>query len=334
MDIDVFTPNDLPTVMRTLRTALRVDGALDAREQLFLDTYARIAKTASPKRDPLPLHPDQVAIVGAHQRKRLVQLSALAVLHSRPLRADSIAFLKMLADRLDAHDPVIDVIDAIHQGRPLKARLLAMRRVMRVMLKEAYLAEGAMGVIRVFAAVWLKAPVNRNLMTKYKRLGMLPEGTLGREYWKFMVQEGFNFPGEPAGIPATISYHDIAHVLAGHEATPRGEIQQGSFQGGNRREDGFFFIQMAVVHFHQGVVVTPATPATVDLFDAEKVLWAIHRGASCNVDLTHQWNYWDLMPLSLDEARARIALLPKLHTTPPQRRDRAATRPAACRPCA
>ena len=36
------------------------------------------------------------------------------------------------------------------------------------------------------------------------------------------------------------------HVLAGHEATPLGEIQQGSFQGGNRRQDGFFFIQFVL----------------------------------------------------------------------------------------
>ncbi len=313
MDIDVFRKADLPTVMRTLRTALRTDGALDANERLFLDTFARITGFERPQRDPLPLHPDETVLVeGAHQRKRLVQLSALAVLLSRPMRADSLDFLKTLAQVLGAYDPVIDVIDAIHQGRPVKARLLAMRRMMRVLLKEAYLAEGAMGVVRVFAAMLLKAPVNRNLMVKFKRLGLLPEGTLGREYWKFMVREGFNFPGEPAGIPATISYHDIAHVLAGHEATPPGEIQQASFQGGNRREDGFFFIQMAVVHFHQGVVITPATPAAVDLFAPDKVLWAIHRGARCNVDMTHQWNYWDLMPLPLDEARARVALLPKL----------------------
>jgi hypothetical protein len=42
------------------------------------------------------------------------------------------------------------------------------------------------------------------------------------------------------------------------------------------------------------------------------VLWAIHRGARCTVDMTHQWNYWPLMPLPLEDARARVGLLPKL----------------------
>ena len=114
------------------------------------------------------------------------------------------------------------------------------------------------------------------------------------------------------GIPEAVAYHDVSHVLAGHDTSPSGEIQQGSFQGGNRREDGFFFIQFAILQFHHGVKITPATFPTTDLFDPEKVLWAIHRGAQCNVDMTHQWNFWPLMELPLDEARARCMLLPKL----------------------
>ena len=46
--------------------------------------------------------------------------------------------------------------------------------------------------------------------------------------------------------------------------------------------------------------------------DPVNVLWAIHRGASCNVDITHQWNHWPLMPLALEQARERCGLLPKL----------------------
>ncbi len=318
MDIAVFSRNELPTVMRTLRTALRVDGALDADERLFFDTYARIAHFERPQRDPLPLHPDEAAqaIEGAHQRKRLVQLSALAVLLARPIRADSLAFLQMLADTLGAHDPVIEAIDAVLNGRTLKARFLSMRRGMRVMVKEAYLAEGAMGVLRFFGALALKTTVNKDKVWDYKRLGMLPDGTLGREYWKHMTAVGFGFPGERAGIPDSVAYHDVLHVLAGNETTPHGEIQQGAFQAGNRREDGFFFVQMVILQFHQGVQITPATGAYTGNFHPDLVLWAIHRGAMCNVDMTHQWSFWPLMSLPIDEARARVGLLPKLSAAP------------------
>ena len=312
MDIDVFPPHQLPLVLRTLRTALRPEGTLDARERLFLDTYARICGFERAAADPLPVPPGEVNIADAHQRKRLLQLAAVAVLHAQPIRPDAYAFLQALARQLGTHDSVIDVIGAVLRGRHGKARFLSMRRGLRVMLKEAYTAEGTMGVLRFVAALALRTTVNKDKFWNYKRLGLLPEGTLGRTYWSHMTRVGFGFPGEPAGIPDTVAYHDVLHVLADNETTPHGEIQQGAFQAGNRREDGFFFLQMVLLQFHQGVQVTPATGGFTGNFDPDLVLWAIHRGAQCNVDMTHQWDFWPLMGLPMDEARRQVALLPKL----------------------
>lgn len=312
MDIDVFPRHELGTVFAVLRTALRPSGPLGLAERRFLQTYARITDYPLVPANPPPIAPHEVRIEGAHQRKRLTQLAAMAALLSRPLKADSVAFVRALSRRLTTHDSVVDVLDALLRGHRFRVRMLAVRRGFRVMIKEAHRSEGAAGVLRFFTAMLLKAPVNRDKLWNYKRLGLLPEGTLGREYWKHMVREGFGFPGEPAGIPDAVAYHDIAHVIAGHEATPLGEIQQGSFQGGNRREDGFAFVQFVLLQFHHGVRITPGTAAQVDHFDPELVLWAIQRGAKCNVDMTHQWDYWPLMSLTLEQARAKCGLLPKL----------------------
>lgn len=312
MDIDVFSTHQMPLVMRTLRTALRPEGALDARERLFLDTYARICRFERDAADPPPVEPSDVSIDDAHQRKRLVQLAAVAVLHTQPIRSSAHAFLKALSRSLATHDSVIDVIGAVMQGRHLEARFLSMRRGMRVMLKEAYTAEGPMGALRFVGALAFRVTVNKEKLWDYKRLGLLPEGTLGRTYWSHMARVGFGFPGEPAGIANSAAYHDVLHVLADNETTPHGEIQQGAFQAGNRREDGFFFLQMVLLQFHQGVQVTPATGGFTGNFHPDLVLWAIHRGAMCNVDMTHQWDFWPLMPLPMQQARASVALLPKL----------------------
>lgn len=312
MDIDVFSPREHATVFRTLRSALNGAEPLNQSARLFLETYARIVGFASPI-DTLPaIEPRDVALEGAHQRKRLVQLSAIAALLSRPVRPASVEFVKAVARQLGTHDPVLSVLDAVIAGRFRRVRLLAMRRIMRVMLSEARRAEGAMGIVRLLAAMLFKVPVNRDKLASYKRLGLLPEGTLGREYWKHMTTCGFGFPGEFGGIPDTIVYHDIAHVLADHPATGLGEIQQGSFQAGNRREDGFFFIQFVLLHFHQGIRVSPSAPTEVGHFDPQRVLWAVHRGAQCNVDMTSKWNFWPLMTLTLEEARKQVGLLPKL----------------------
>ncbi|HJY76594.1 MAG TPA: hypothetical protein VKE95_08175 [Burkholderiales bacterium] len=312
MDIDVFSTKDLPMVFRALRTALRPEGLLQTRERLFLETYAHINGLGLTGPDPLPVMPQGVHIEDAHQCKRLVQLSAIAALLSSPVSPGSVAFVKELARRLRTHDPVLDILSALEKRQFLKVKLLARRRAFKALAKEAYQAEGLGGVLRFFGALFFGTTVNKAKLWNYKRLGLLPEGTLGREYWKHLTEVGFGFPGEPGGIADSVAYHDIAHVLAEHDTTPLGEIQQGSFQGGNRREDGFFFIQFVILHFHHGIQVTPVAPAETGNFDPQKVLWAIHRGAKCTVDMTHQWNFWPLMALTLEEARAKCGLLPKL----------------------
>jgi len=312
MDIDVFASKELPVVFRVLRTALRPEGLLEPRERLFLDTYARINGLALAGADPLPVSAGDVQIEGAHQRKRLIQLSAMAALLNSPLNPGSAGFVRDLSRHLGAYDLVIDILAALEKKQFLKVKLLARRRAFKALAKEAYQAEGLVGVFRFFGAMFLGTSVNKDKLWSYKRLGLLPEGTLGREYWKHLTEVGFGFPGEPGGIADSVAYHDIAHVLAEHDTTPLGEIQQGSFQGGNRREDGFFFVQFVLLHFHHGIQVTPVAPAETGNFHPEKVLWAIHRGAKCTVDMTHQWDFWPLMPLTLEAARAKCGLLPRL----------------------
>jgi hypothetical protein len=236
----------------------------------------------------------------------------MAALLTSPVDSGAVRFIRDVSRHLGAYDPVLEILSALDKRQFLKVKLLARRRAFKALAKEAYQAEGLIGVFRFFGALFLGSSVNKDKLWNYKRLGLLPEGTLGREYWKHLTEVGFGFPGEPGGIADSVAYHDIAHVLAEHDTTPLGEIQQGSFQGGNRRDDGFFFVQFVLLHFHHGIQVTPVAPAETGHFDPKKVLWAIHRGAKCTVDMTHQWDFWPLMSLSLEEARARCGLLPKL----------------------
>ena len=313
MDIDVFPAGELETVFRTLRTAMNPAGPLDDAEKTFLDTFSRITGYRW-QPQMAPIGPGEIQIAGAHSRKRLLQLSAIAALLHSPVRPESVRFVKAAGKTLAVSDPVVPVLEALAAGRKMKARLFTMRRTMGALLKEAWGAEGVPGVARFLAGFFLRAVTNRDQLGTYKKLGLLPEGTLGREFWKHMTVRGFGFPGETGGIPQSVAYHDVAHVLTGYDTDPNGEIQQASFQGGNRREDGFFFLQFALLQFHQGVRLTPIARPEVGFFDPAKVLWAIHRGASSRVDVTHRWNYWPLMTLPLAEARERIALIPGLES--------------------
>lgn len=55
---------------------------------------------------------------------------------------------KALAHRLETREGAIGVLEALPRGRHLRVRLLAMRWPFRVMIKEAWLAEGLAGVLR------------------------------------------------------------------------------------------------------------------------------------------------------------------------------------------
>ena len=307
MDIDVFSPDELETVFRVLRTALAPAGPLHEPGRKFLETYARITRYPLGD-DPFPIRPGDVRVDGAHRRKRLVQLASIAALLNRPLDPASVRFVRELSTI--AYDPVIPVLEAMAAGRKLEARLRTARRFARVLLKDAYRAEGLLGIARFVAAVIFNLRVNEDKLWDYKRLGLLPPGTLGRSYWAHMTERGFGFPGERRGIPHAFAYHDVSHVLNGYDTDPAGEIQQGSFQGGNRRHDGFFFVQFVLLQFHHGIQMTPIAKPETGYFDPQRVLWAIHRGASCSVDVTDLWNHWPLMPVPIDEVRHRIALIP------------------------
>ncbi|MBL8749457.1 MAG: hypothetical protein JNK78_09870 [Planctomycetes bacterium] len=312
MDIAVFSPSQLHVVLRALRAAAAGAGPVSADALAFLEAFRSITGHPAPADALDAIDPRIVADVvpGAHPRKRLVQLAAVAAMVSRPVRRECADYVRALADVLQVRDPVVGVVDALARGRRLRVRMLTMRRMMRVMMKEAWRSEGLLGPLRVLGATWLRLTVNKDRLWSYKKLGLLPEGTLGREFWAHVTSRGFGFPGELGGIPQVVAYHDVGHVLTGYGTEPEGEIRQGAFQAGNRREDGFVFLQFVLLQFHHGMKLTPIAPAFTGLFDPADVLAAVHRGACCGVDITHQWDYWPLLAKPLAEARVAIGLRP------------------------
>jgi hypothetical protein len=103
-------------------------------------------------------------------------------------------------------------------------------------------------------------------------------------------------------------FHDFGHVLAGYDTRPESETQQGAFQGGFVREDGFAFLMFVIIQFHLGVKVTPITEGHTGLFDVAKVLRAAQRGAACKVDLSDHWDPFAVADAPLEQIRAEYGV--------------------------
>ncbi len=99
------------------------------------------------------------------------------------------------------------------------------------------------------------------------------------------------------------------HVINGFGTDAAGECEIGGFYAGFSEGDPLTFIIIALSTFHLGLPVSPAIVTTTrGAFDPERVLAAFLRGRRLTVDVMGPWDYWALMPLSIEEARARIGL--------------------------
>jgi len=141
---------------------------------------------------------------------------------------------------------------------------------------------------------------------RYKQLGLLPEGTLGREYWAHMTVRKFPFPGEQAGFPTELVRHDLVHVLAGHDTDVRGECENAAYIAGFLKDDPFSYLFMVAVHTHLDIEVFPNDPSQAALaFDPSICIPALQRGLRATRDLySLDWDYWEDMSRPIADVRA------------------------------
>ena len=309
MDVTVFSESQLPVALGALGEILAAHGEVSPRGQQYLAEIARFHGAApAPVRASL----EEVAAVieGPHARKRLVQFALIAALvDGMPVRAAHRAVVAL--DRgLAVGEPGVAFVGHLVRGRRTWARFAMRRRILERYLRAAYARDGAAGVANILSALFLqRGPKYPETAQRYRRLGLLPSGTLGREFWQHIREAGFDLPGEGGGaIPEWFVFHDVGHVLAGYDLDPAGEIQQGAFQAGFVRRDGFTYLLFVVMQFHLGIPVIPFAKPEVDCFDIPRVMRALARGAACCVDLSDEWRIWNDAPRPLAAVRASLGI--------------------------
>jgi hypothetical protein len=308
MDLVVLSEKEVPYALRALRNVVASNGTITAAERRFIEVVAELHGSQVDVGTLSAIVPGEVAeaITEEHARKRVVQLAAIAAMVEGDVTPAEAAAVRELAQALGVEEASLKVLDDIATDHQLLTRFDMMRRIMGKVGTQAYRQEGFAGIRKMLAP--FTGSQDPEVAWKYKKLGLLPEGTLGREFWEHCTKNSFAVPGEKGGIPERMVFHDFGHVLAGYDTRPESEIQQGAFQGGFVREDGFAFLMFAVIQFHLGVKVTPVTDGQTGLFDVPKVLRAAQRGAACKVDLSDRWDPFAVADVPVDKLRAEYGI--------------------------
>jgi hypothetical protein len=312
MDLAVFQPSELPFALRALHDVVASNRSVTAAERRFLEVVAELHGAEPAQVAALEaVAAGEVAqrIAAPHARKRLVQLAVIAAMVEGEVGDAAADAVQRLARALRVEEKSLKVLHRIAAEHRLWTRFDMMRRIMGGIGSRAYAEEGLAG-LRKMSALFTGGREDAEVAWKYRSLGLLPRETLGRVFWEHCTVRRFAFPGETGGIPERLVFHDFGHVLSGYDTDPQGEIQQGAFQGGFIREDGFAFLMFAVIQFHLGIQITPVADAQTGLFDAGLVLRAAQRGAACTVDLSDGWDPFAVAHLPLAELREAYGIPP------------------------
>ena len=144
------------------------------------------------------------------------------------------------------------------------------------------------------------------LAGRYRALGKLPNGTLGRTFFEFYQVNQFAFPGEPQGLNERFAArHDTTHILSGYDTSPQGELLVSTFTAGmHPHEPMTGHILPVIMSWHLGIELVHLAGSTTGQLDPEKFWLAWERGAAVTTDVfADTWDLWTVAAEPLDTLR-------------------------------
>jgi tellurite resistance protein len=310
MDIAVFSSQELPLVLGVLVTVAAKSEALLPQEYQLLHIINQLHQSCVAVDDLRPIAPSQISeiITAPHQRKYLLQMAMVMAMVDGEIKPHQQKILRLLAQAFCVDEQSLRVMHKAANEHKLLVQFDMIRRLMGKFggVVDRY-ARGT-GIKKTVFPLLCNGGEDYEVAWRYRQLGLLPAGTLGRTYWEYCIQRHFSFPGESCGLPERMVFHDFSHVLSGYDTDPEGEIQQGAFQAGFIHEDGLMFLLFVILNFHLEIEIAPVANARVRLFEISLLMQALQRGAACKVDLSKNWNFWEVVEVPVRDLRDRYGI--------------------------
>lgn len=311
--ITQVSPEIANVVLRSLRMVAVASRGLADSETELLAAAASVLKVEAPKGELEPIEPAAAGEVLADeaQRTRLIEVMMLMALMDQTIDEEELAVIDRFAKAWSIDEPRLKNMHQFIDGHHMRMRFDLLRRgfLGKRVIGEAWEKAGFKGVWKAIAPRFGLA-TDAELAWKYKQLGLLPAGTLGRTYWEHLTERKFSMPGEPHGFEWQV-VHDIGHILGDHGTDPTGEIEQAAFEAGYMRRDPFYLIFSVTMMFHLGVSLgDDYLGLHTGAFDPRRAARAYERGLATKVDIT-EWDFWPHVARPLEEVRAELGIPPR-----------------------
>ena len=301
------SPQEAEFGLRAMKTISLADGHFDELERELLTSVQKHLLHTDYDLDALPeIQPEELAanFTDPKLRAQLVNGMTIVSLASGELTEDKTHQVKAYADALGVESHLVRDIQLLLDKHMMMFRIDLVRRTeIASSIKQYAKHRGIFGVLKTAKAA-LGHGFDIEEARRYQKLGLLPEGTVGRTYWEMIRRNDFSFPGEPHGPPNPIVRHDLNHVLSGYDTTPTGELQVAAFQAAGMQTDPFAILVFILCQFHLGVRITPVARSAKKMFQPEAFIVALERGlAANNPTFDLDWDPMSIMERSLADVR-------------------------------
>lgn len=307
-----LTPPQARAAFGAVRAVAEARGELGPRTKRLLEVAASTLELGDDWRAIPAASPASVGETFSSPAARRSLVDALLIPASieGEVTAAGQAAVESFAKALGVRSHWVRVLGAMRRRRVLAVKQQIYRRSpdARRLFQRMWAEEGLrglLGAVRFMLGRYSDPP----LAARFRTLGELPAGTLGRTFHDDFVARGLAFPGEARGLPERMIHHDLMHVINGYGTDPAGECELAGFYAAFCPGDSFTFMVIVLATFQLGLPVSPAfvLPAR-GAFDPAKVVAAFLRGRRLRVDVMGQWDYWSLMPMTIEAVREPLGI--------------------------
>lgn len=297
--------------LRAMKAVAIADGTIGGHEVNLLQAAAR-ALEVEDALDCTPMKPIEVAakVKDPIARLRVIQVMEMMVIIDGRVDPAELAACEAFARALGLDEPQLRSLRQLTRRNMRTLQLDLLRRRPIASPADVSREHGAVrGLWRLGTASYGGAH-DAAIAARYRHLGTLPEGTLGRAYCEHLTDRQFPFPGEHLGLPEELVRHDLAHVVSGYGTDVAGECETAAFSAALLKQDAFAHLFMVAVHTHLDLEVFPNEPSqAIFSLEPERVIAALNRGLAVKRDLYDPaWDHWQEFPRPLADVRADLGL--------------------------